>query len=114
MGDIRGRVRPATRTAHAVSAETFYHGTTARLAVGEWLVPGGEIGRDNYGLGENGAVYLTTSLGFARIYALAALRNDPGAEPVVYEVAPDFEIVESSADGTEWETGRAEVLGVVP
>lgn len=92
---------------------TYYHGTDARLAPGDVLVPGRSLGRDNYGLGETAHVYVTTALGMAVLYALTAYHEGDGNHPHVYVVRPLSAPRPEGVNGEDFMVDAAEVVGEV-
>lgn len=90
----------------------LYHGTRRGFDRGGLLLPGGEVGQDNHGLGRTGHVYVTPDLGLAKHYAEHA--NGKG-RPRVVEVAPlgPVEVDDSTVGGDQQESYRVDCARVL-
>jgi hypothetical protein len=74
-----------------VSGGRWYHGTSAQLSPGDVLVPGTEIGVDNWGMGNDWGVWITPNPALAAKYG-----------PHVYAVEPEGEVIDW-ADENGWD-----------
>lgn len=77
----------------------WYHGTSRPFDAGATLLPGREVGRDNYPDVHDlhtRAVHVTTSLPMAVVFAMSALIDDPepDASVCVYEVRPVGQVMQ--------------------
>mgnify|MGYP003420950327 CR=1 FL=1 len=99
-------------SATTTACVSFFHGTTAVLEPGDTLLPGTEVGRDNWGMENTDQVWMHTAPDRAALYG-----------PLVYEVEP-IDWVEnysagaghvdgmSSPDEWEWIAPSARVVRV--
>lgn len=90
-------------------APRYFHGTSATLAPGDTLVPGAQIGRDTYGLGETNHVYVTTNLRMAAVYAMSSLGLS-GDDFCTYEVTPVGPAEPDGINGEDFKCAAATIV----
>jgi hypothetical protein len=93
----------------------LYHGTRAGFGPGGYLLPGDQVGKDNFKMGRSHVVYITPDLEWAKVWAE---HSQGRGKPKVLEVAPCSElgVDDSTVAGDEHEAytcDMAKVLRVV-
>jgi hypothetical protein len=99
-------------TAAAEPEIHWYHGTRAGFGPGGYLMPGDQVGKNNFedtAGADNTRVYVTPNIEWAKIFALASKGR---GKPKVLEVRP-YDLVPASTDDEEFACSMAKVLKVV-